>query len=124
LQVRLGVLPDRLADAVQQLLLSQGFCQGGVRWLTDYSAGQMFAHLPLEQPPAADLGRAVSAWLQQVRTQLRSWYGYCVIEYAPAALREQLDVWGETPGQQLLRLYKQQFDPQAVLSPGRYVAGL
>jgi glycolate oxidase FAD binding subunit len=124
LQVRLGVLPDRLADAVQQLSLSRAFCQRGVRWLADYSAGQMFVHLPLEQLPAADLSRAVSAWLQQVRTQLRSWYGYGVVEYAPAALHEQLDVWGETPGQQLLRLYKQQFDPQAVLSPGRYVAGL
>jgi FAD/FMN-containing dehydrogenase len=46
------------------------------------------------------------------------------VEYAPITLRPQLDVWGETPGQQLLRLYKQRFDPQAVLNPGRYVADL
>jgi glycolate oxidase FAD binding subunit len=55
---------------------------------------------------------------------MRAWQGYCVVEYAPVALRQQLDVWGEAPGQQLLRLYKQRFDPQAVLNPGRYVAGL
>jgi len=124
LQVRLGVLPGHLEDAVQQLSLSLAFCQRGVRWLADYGAGQIFAHLPLEQPPAVDLSRAVSAWLQQVRIQMRTWQGYCVVEYAPAALRQQLDIWGEAPGQQLLRLYKQRFDPQAVLNPGRYVAGL
>jgi glycolate oxidase FAD binding subunit len=55
---------------------------------------------------------------------MRAWQGYCVFEYAPAALHQQLDVWGEVPGLQLLRLYKQWFDPQAVLNPGRYVAGL
>jgi glycolate dehydrogenase FAD-binding subunit len=124
LQVRLGILPGRLEDAVQQLSLSLAFCQRGVRWLADYSAGQIFAHLPLEQPPAADLSRALSAWLQQVRTQMRAWQGYCVVEYAPAVLRQQLDIWGEAHGQQLLRLYKQRFDPQVVLNPGRYVAGL
>jgi glycolate oxidase FAD binding subunit len=66
----------------------------------------------------------VGDWVRQVRMQLRHGHGYCVVEYAPAALRQQLDLWGETPGQQLLRLYKQQFDPHRVLNPGRYVAGL
>src|SRR4029450_2274801 len=102
----------------------QAFCQWGVRWLADYSAGQICAHLPLAQLPVVELSRAVTVWLQQVRTQLRAWHGYCVVEYAPAVLQQQLDIWGETPGQQLLQLYKQRFDPQAVLNPGRYVAGL
>jgi glycolate oxidase FAD binding subunit len=124
LQVRLGVLPSHLEDAVHQLASSLAFCQGGGRWFADCGAGQIFAHLPLAQPPAADLHRMVSCWLQQVRTQMQTWQGYCVVEYAPAALRQQLDVWGEAPGQQLLQLYKQRFDPQAVLNPGRYVAGL
>jgi glycolate oxidase FAD binding subunit len=124
LQVRLGVLPGHLEDAVQQLSLSPAFGQRGVHWLADYGTGQICARLPLEQPLAAGLTLAVSAWLQQMRTRLRAWQGYCVVEYAPAALRQQLDVWGEAPGQQLLRLYKQRFDPQAVLNPGRYVAGL
>jgi glycolate oxidase FAD binding subunit len=47
-----------------------------------------------------------------------------MVEYAPAALRQGLDLWGEVPGQQLLGLYKQRFDPHTVLNPGRYVAGL
>jgi FAD/FMN-containing dehydrogenase len=55
---------------------------------------------------------------------LRDRGGYGVIEYAPALLRRQLDIWGNPPGHQLLRLYKQHFDPHAVLNPGRYIAGL
>jgi hypothetical protein len=47
-----------------------------------------------------------------------------VVEATPATLRQQLDVWGNPPGAQLLSLYKQHFDPYAVLNPGRYVAGL
>jgi glycolate oxidase FAD binding subunit len=66
----------------------------------------------------------VQEWLQQLRTHVRHASGYCVVEYAPLALRQSLDVWGDSPGQQLLRRYKQHFDPHAVLNPGRYVAGL
>jgi FAD/FMN-containing dehydrogenase len=33
-------------------------------------------------------------------------------------------MWGDLPGATLLRRYKQQFDPRAILNPGRYVAGL
>jgi glycolate oxidase FAD binding subunit len=124
LQVRLGALASHLEDAVQCLTRSQMFSQQHVRWLADYSSGQIFAHLPLHQPMSSDLGSRVQSWLLQLRTQARDWHGYCVIEYAPAPLQEQLDVWGESPGDQLLRLYKQHFDPHAVLNPGRYLAGL
>jgi glycolate oxidase FAD binding subunit len=55
---------------------------------------------------------------------VRDQHGYGVVEYAPAPLRQQLDLWGTPPGQQILKLYKQRFDPYAVLNPGRYVAGL
>ena len=63
-------------------------------------------------------------WLQTLRVQLQAPHGYAVVEWAPAALRQQLDVWGHLAHAPLLSLYKQCFDPQAVLNPGRYVAGL
>jgi glycolate oxidase FAD binding subunit len=124
LQVRLGILPGRLQEAISLVSMPQPFLRGQVHWLADYSSGQIFARLPLLPSLSIAMSTAVGDWLRQVRTQLRHWHGYCVVEYAPAALRQQLDVWGETPGQQLLRLYKQQFDPYSVLNPGRYVAGL
>jgi glycolate oxidase FAD binding subunit len=82
------------------------------------------ARLALQSSLSADLGRAVQDWLHTLRTQLRAHHGYAVVEEAPATLRQQLDVWGNPPGAQLLSLYKQHFDPYAVLNPGRYVAGL
>lgn len=122
-QVRLGVLPSHLAATIQQFTAPQRFCQQGGQWLADYSSGQIFLHLPVDDPESAANGM-VSGWLRNLRAQLRDQNGYGVIEYAPTLLRRQLDIWGQPPGYQLLRLYKQHFDPHAVLNPGRYVAGL
>jgi glycolate oxidase FAD binding subunit len=48
-----------------------------------------------------------------------------VVEAAPAALKERLDVWGE-PGLDfsVMRRLKEQFDPQGILSPGRFLGRL
>ncbi|HEY7490958.1 MAG TPA: FAD-binding oxidoreductase, partial [Candidatus Tectomicrobia bacterium] len=124
LQLRLGALPSHLEDVIRFLTTPQVCCYQGVRWYADYPQGQVFAHVPLEQPEAGDVGHTVSDWLAQLRAQLRRWHGYCAVHYAPAVLRQQLDVWGEIPGSQLLRLYKHRFDPHGVLNPGRYAAGL
>lgn len=124
LQVRLGAVPSHLKDAIHALTTSQPCAQQGIGWRADCVHGQVFAHIPLDQPEAGDAENTVSSWLAQLRTQLRDWHGYCVVEYAPTVLRQQLDVWGEPPSAQLLRLYKQRFDPHAILNPGRYVAGL
>jgi glycolate oxidase FAD binding subunit len=125
LQVRLGTLPSHLVDAIGVLTTLLPAClQQDVSWCADYMQGQIFAHIRLAQPESEKVESAVSAWLAQLRTQLRQWYGYGVVAYAPATLRQQLDVWGETPGGALLRLYKQRFDPHGVLNPGRYVAKL
>lgn len=124
LQLRLGVLPSYLGDAIGTLTARSAGVQPHVSWRADYLQGQVFAHIQLGQPEAEYIGLLVSDWLTRLRTQLSQWHGYCVVEYAPATLRQQLDVWGTSPGGQLLRLYKQRFDPHGVLNPGRYVAGL
>ncbi len=124
LHVRLGVLPSCLDMAVAALTTSQAFCPQGVQWYADYVHGQVFAHLPLHAVAADEVGLAVQTWLTQLRRQARDWQGYGEVTYAPPVIRRQLDMWGESPGAALLRLYKQQFDPQAILNPGRYVAGL
>lgn len=124
LHVRLGVLSSHLADAVRYLAAMQEAGQAGLGWFADYSNGQIFARVPLDGSEADHRDEIWQGWLQQVRTRLRSWHGYCTVEYAPPDLRRRLDVWGETPAMPLLRLYKQRFDPEAILNPGRYVAGL
>jgi len=124
LHVRLGIVPTRLEAILTQLAQTPTFCQQPIGWVADAGHGQIWARLAL-QPSCSDaLGQAVQDWLHTLRTQLQAHHGYAVVEEAPAVLRQQLDVWGNPPGAQILSLYKQRFDPYAVLNPGRYVAGL
>jgi hypothetical protein len=124
LRVRLGVVPSRLETTLTCLAQTPVFCQQPVSWVADAGHGQIWAYLALQPALADDAVQAVQDWLQTLRTYLRADHGYAVVEWAPATLRQQLDVWGSPPGAQLLALYKQRFDPYAVLNPGRYVAAL
>jgi glycolate oxidase FAD binding subunit len=121
LQVQLGVLPSHLEAVLRALAKFPPFASGTVSWWTDYVHGQIVAHIPLGVSESVD---SVRAWLAAFRMQVRDWHGYCNLTVAPPNLRPHLDMWGESPGGALLRLYKQQFDSQAILNPGRYVAGL
>ncbi len=48
-----------------------------------------------------------------------------VIERAPSEIKRIIDVWGERPaGFALMRRLKDAFDPQGILSPGRFVGAL
>ncbi len=48
--------------------------------------------------------------------------GVVVVERAPAELKTELDVFGETPGGfELMRQIKTKLDPKGILSPGRFV---
>jgi glycolate oxidase FAD binding subunit len=124
LQVQLGVLPSHLEAVLWTLAELPPFASGTVSWWTDYVHGQVVAHISLGVFESDDAVRAVQAWLAAFRMQVRDWHGYCNLTVAPPNLRPHLDMWGESSGGALLRLYKQQFDPQAILNPGRYVAGL
>jgi glycolate oxidase FAD binding subunit len=124
LHVRLGVVPTRLEATLTHLAQTPTFCQQPIGWVADAGHGQIWARLALQPAPSEELCQAVQHWLHTLRTQLRAYHGYAVVESTPATLRQQLDVWGNPPGAQLLSLYKQHFDPYAVLNPGRYVAGL
>ena len=124
LRVRLGVVPSRLGATLTHLAQTPVFCQQPLSWVADAAHGQIWACLTLQPSLVDDAARAVQDWLQMLRMHLHADHGYAVVEWAPATLRQQLDVWGNPPGAQLLALYKQRFDPHAVLNPGRYVAGL
>ncbi len=48
-----------------------------------------------------------------------------VVERAPAAVKENMDIWGARPaGFELMAKIKRTFDPAGLLSPGRFVGGL
>ncbi len=50
--------------------------------------------------------------------------GHLVVQRAPRAVREQIDVWGPLQNSSLMRKLTQEFDPHGVLNPGRFGPGI
>jgi glycolate oxidase FAD binding subunit len=63
--------------------------------------------------------------LQDLRCQLEARGGSLVLLRCPLAIKSKLDVWGSCgDALPLMKNIKSQFDPTAVLNPGRYVGGI
>jgi glycolate oxidase FAD binding subunit len=81
--------------------------------------GVVHAALPGDLPVAR-----VAGILDAVRMVLCARGGSCEVLTAPEPLRGELDLWGRVPGLDLMRRVKERFDPQRLLSPGRFVGGI
>jgi glycolate oxidase FAD binding subunit len=71
------------------------------------------------------LGANVAAWVTRLRQASAELGGTLVVEHCPLALKSCVDVWG--PGGddlEAMRKMKVVWDPQQVLSPGRFVGGI
>jgi glycolate oxidase FAD binding subunit len=45
--------------------------------------------------------------------------------HAPLGLKQQVSVWGTTPGDfAMMKKVKQAFDPDGIFAPGRFIGGL
>lgn len=60
-----------------------------------------------------------------MRSHCETQGGFLTILEAAAALKQQIDVWGYSGNAlNLMRLIKQQFDADNILSPHRFVGGI
>lgn len=80
---------------------------------------------------ASGLGRFICAGdfspsqLLTVRDICQTNGGFLSVLQAPTALKQQIEVWGYTGNAlTVMRSLKHQFDPQNMLSPGRFVGGI
>lgn len=63
--------------------------------------------------------------IAELRRRAQDYGGNMMILRAPLELKSQIDVWGEVgPTAVLMHALKEKFDPQNLLSPGRFVAGI
>jgi glycolate oxidase FAD binding subunit len=120
--IKVAVPPSELPDAIVDLA-------GG--WL---GHGPLAAHagtgvirVGLAGPvlDRAEQVEAFAGFVAKARERLTARGGTLVIAEAPPALKRAVDVWGP-PGDaiELMRRVKRQFDPDRVLSPGRFVGGI
>ena len=64
-------------------------------------------------------------WFSRVAELARGHGGHAVVAAAPPELKSGIDVWGPVPPSlSLMREIKRRFDPQGILNPGRFLAGL
>ena len=63
--------------------------------------------------------------LRELRAQARARGGFGVLERAPVAVKQEIDVWDSVSGgASVMRRLKERFDPHRILAPGRFVEGL
>jgi glycolate dehydrogenase FAD-binding subunit len=72
---------------------------------------------------AAVTEREVEA-VRRLREVCAQQQGTAVVLDAPPAVKQDVDVWGPVPALELMRRVKDQFDPERLLSPGRFVGGI
>ena len=68
--------------------------------------------------------QAAIAVVERLRAAAPSFGGAVIILEAPREIKSAVDVWGPVRGLELMRRVKDQFDPEQLLSPGRFVGGI
>jgi glycolate oxidase FAD binding subunit len=82
-------------------------------------AGSGVVWVSLDADPSA------AAWFPRLTALAQQRRGHVVMAAAPTELKQGVDVWGPSPPSlAIMREIKQQFDPQGILSPGRFIARL
>jgi glycolate oxidase FAD binding subunit len=68
---------------------------------------------------------ATAETIRQIRRSCEAKGGFLTVLAAPIALKQELDVWGYTGSAiDVMRRIKQQFDPENILNPHRFVEGI
>ena len=67
----------------------------------------------------------MSEGLREIQAKAATLGGGAIVERCPAGVRALIDVWGPQPsGMGIMRRLKEQFDPNNILNPGRFIGGL
>ena len=83
---------------------------------SDTLAGVVWVALPVEQAKAAT---------SKLTALAQEYSGHAVLFAGPPKAKETIDVWGPAPPSlPIMKQIKRQFDPQGILNPGRFLAGI
>ncbi|MEP6515835.1 FAD-binding oxidoreductase [Microcoleus vaginatus] len=104
---KIGIRPSEAVTAINELPVQDA-------WI---HAGSGLGVLRFEN--------ATAATLLQVRRGCEAKGGFLTVLAAPTDIKQELDVWGYTGSAiDLMRRIKQQFDPENILSPHRFISGI
>jgi glycolate dehydrogenase FAD-binding subunit len=123
--LRLGTLPSQVSTVMEAAAQSLKPLASGAMIIGDCGVGLVKICLG---PEGLTMGAIAAPLLGAVRDLaglVVGHDGFAVVETAPPEAKTQLEVWGSPPSSfPLLKALKHKFDPECVLSPGRFIGGL
>jgi glycolate oxidase FAD binding subunit len=121
--IHIAVLPTRLGEILAQ---AQQIAERHALPCAALARGVGVAYVALLPPPrdAATLGRLAQACTSLFEVS-GSVGGHAMVQWCPTELKSQVNVWGPPRDDfALMQRLKKAFDPQGILSPGRFVGGI
>ena len=115
-----SVLPTLVTETMEQG--AQSARQRGLAsaWAAHAGVGAITGALLAGRDPAA-----VATVLAEWRAIATAGGGHATLTWAPLAVKSQVPVWGDAgPAGRIMQRIKAQLDPNNVLNPGRFVAGI
>ncbi|HEX6797068.1 MAG TPA: FAD-binding oxidoreductase [Ktedonobacterales bacterium] len=124
LLLKVSLLPSAQADWLARLRAVAR--EHGLRARLRMHAGHGISYLRLagSEDARASTGRPYVEALDALREAAAQTRGSLVVQDAPLSLLSTLDVWGPIPALAVMRRLKAQFDPHAILNPGRFAGGI
>jgi glycolate oxidase FAD binding subunit len=117
-----SVLPSQVPALAEQIETMRRKLALEPLLFSHLTAGIVYSAWPLAQGDGVQQAVDVAAALRDAVARLG---GSLVVEACPLALKERIDVWGEPAADfPLMQRIKEQFDPQGILSPGRFLGRL
>jgi FAD/FMN-containing dehydrogenase len=121
--VRFSVLPTQVADTMEQGIASARARGLGCAWAAHAGVGVVTGVL------SATTGReslaSVVSVLEEWRGVARAHGGFATLEWAPLAVKSAVPVWDDLgAASRVMQRIKAQLDPNNLLNPGRFVAGI
>ena len=121
--LRLSVLPAQVGDVMEQAAVAAR--ARGLPCACSAHAGVGVVRAALFSLREPQELMPVAATLADWRGIARSGGGHGVLEWAPLAVKSELPVWDDAGAAgRIMQRIKAQLDPQNILNPGRFVAGI
>jgi glycolate dehydrogenase FAD-binding subunit len=123
--VRLGTLPSQVSTVMEAVGQALHPMAPGAKIVGDCGVGLVTLCLGYEGLAAGAVDEPLLRALRGLPAFAVANGGYAVVESAPPEVKMQLEVWGPPPSSfALLQALKRKFDPEGILSSGRFIGGL
>jgi glycolate oxidase FAD binding subunit len=116
----LSVLPTTVSDMMEQGMEAARRRGLASAWAAHAGVGAVTAALAAEREAST-----VAAVLAEWRAMARAAGGHATLVWAPLAVKSEVPVWDDAGAAgRIMQRIKAQLDPNNVLNPGRFIAGI